>query len=263
MQTVSKLLFSVCIFTVIYFANLFFLLERQRPQHADQLILTENLNGQSSKHVFFIIACVFNPAMFRSRFESYRRFEKHVLEFDVGLITVELASHNQIFQVTKPNNPHHVQLRTNDTIWYKENLINIGLKHLPSKCEYVAWVDLEVEFLNRNWVEESIKTLETHKVIQLFEFVRILGSKTNIVESHAGYSWCWTAKQNNPNYSAILLHNKETRGLNFKMVNKNIYCTTGSWLFFKKFFLPISKVKIRTNGYKNVILTDHAFELGL
>jgi hypothetical protein len=80
--------------------------------------------------------------------------------FGVHLLTIELAINNQSFQVTQPDNPDHYQLRTNDALWYKENLINIATRRSPPECVYIAWIDAEMQFLNLNWVEETKQALK-------------------------------------------------------------------------------------------------------
>ncbi|CAF4643035.1 unnamed protein product, partial [Rotaria sp. Silwood2] len=52
----------------------------------------------------------------------------------------------QTYEVTQPNNPHHLQVLAPSILWMKENLINISVKHLPAHIEYIAWIDTDIEF---------------------------------------------------------------------------------------------------------------------
>jgi hypothetical protein len=141
---------------------------------------------------FCVIACIFNPVSFESRYKSYMLFEQHILSFGVYLMTIELVVGNQTFQVTDANNSRHLQFKTNDILWYKENLINIGIKRSPAHCNYIAWIDLEVRFLNMNWVRDTMNALEQFKVVQLFEIVKILGPESQTIEAHMAYGQCFS-----------------------------------------------------------------------
>jgi hypothetical protein len=45
---------------------------------------------------------------------------------------VELAFGNRPFEVTDPDNPRHVQVRSGHELWHKENLVNLGVARLPA-----------------------------------------------------------------------------------------------------------------------------------
>jgi hypothetical protein len=153
-------------------------------------------SSASSQNALCVIANIFNPAGFRSRYKSYDQFRSHIESFGARLITVELAFGNQTFKVTNPRDPNHVQLRTDDVMWYKENLINIGIRKSPSDCEYVAWIDLEVEILNTDWVRDTVEALDKFKVVQLYEVVRLLGPERDLVEVHHGKALCFRLDDN-------------------------------------------------------------------
>ncbi len=138
---------------------------------------------------FCVIAAIFNPASFKTQYERYEKFKAHILTFGLRLITIELAYKNQSFQVTQPNTPNNIQLVTEDVLWYKENLINIAVNN-STDCAYIAWLDIELEFLNRDWVKNTIEALESYKLVQPFEMVRIKGLKSEIVESYPSFSFC-------------------------------------------------------------------------
>jgi hypothetical protein len=179
---------------------------------------------------FCVIATVYNPVSFQSRYNSYIQFEQHMSSFGVYLITIELVVGNQSFKVTQANNSRHLQFKTDDILWYKENLINIGIKRSPDHCKYIAWIDLEVEFLNKNWIRETISSLKNSKIVQLFEIVRILGPNLEVLDTQKAYGWC-----NARNRTGLtgLLRKK------YKMKFKS-YCTAGyAWAAKKSTLLEI------------------------
>ncbi len=85
-----------------------------------------------------VLTVVTNPPRFYSRYKLYQAFEKHVLDSGGIPWTIELAFRDRHFEVTDPNNPNHIQLRSPAQLWHKENLLNILLRRLPANFEYVA-----------------------------------------------------------------------------------------------------------------------------
>jgi hypothetical protein len=101
-----------------------------------------------------VIAVVFNPVKYASRYEHYENFARHMGSSGVNLYTVEcifpsttrFGLPRQNFEVTQPNNPRHVQISAPWILWMKENLINIAVNRLPAHVEYIAWIDADIEF---------------------------------------------------------------------------------------------------------------------
>lgn len=118
--------------------------------------------------VLDVIAVISNPCRYATRWHHYRLFEKHMLDSGVRLTTVELAQGNRQFEVTSPDNPRHIQLRTFQELWHKENLIDIGIAHLPSDWQYVAWIDADITFNNPYWAYETLHALQRWDVVQCF-----------------------------------------------------------------------------------------------
>jgi hypothetical protein len=130
---------------------------------------------------------------------------------------VELAYRDQQFYVTDKKNPRHLQIRGTIPLWHKENMINIGVKLLPSNWKAMAWIDADVEFENVNWAMDTLKVLNgCRDVVQLFshavdmnkhmEAMSIFPSfgfqyskksrygGTGINMWHPGYAWACTKK---------------------------------------------------------------------
>lgn len=120
------------------------------------------------KNKLYVITVVSNPMRYRSRIKLYREFAERVHAAGAVLITVEAAFADRNFEVTESGNPHHVQVRTKHEIWNKENLVNIGIRHLPHDWEYVAWIDADVMFARPDWVQETISQLQHYSVVQMF-----------------------------------------------------------------------------------------------
>lgn len=112
----------------------------------------------------------------------------------VRLTTVELAYGDHAFQVTTPDSPLDVQVRSLDELWVKENLINIGISRLPSDWEYVAWIDGDLSFTNPNWVQETLHQLQTHHIVQLFQNTIDLGPNGETLQVHTGFAYQYVTR---------------------------------------------------------------------
>ena len=103
---------------------------------------------------FAVITVIFNPIRYRSRYEHYHKFDEHMTRSGVTLLTVEcifddeerLSLARQKFEITRPNDPRHLQVKAQSVFWLRENLINIAVKRLPLYIEYIAWLDADIEF---------------------------------------------------------------------------------------------------------------------
>jgi hypothetical protein len=122
-----------------------------------------------------VIAVVFNPLRFQSRYNLYKDFETHALATGAELWTVECAFGDRPYEVTCADNPRHIQFRSEHELWHKERMINIAVSRLPQDWQYVAWVDADVTFVNSDWVHETMQQLQHYQVVQLFTHAMDVG----------------------------------------------------------------------------------------
>lgn len=115
-----------------------------------------------------VITAISNPFRYYSRYRLYQGFEKMVAEAGAILWTVELATRDRHFEITSPDNPRHIQLRSPAILWHKENLLNIGIQRLPDDAEYVAWIDADIQFARPDWVQETLHQLQIYRVVQMW-----------------------------------------------------------------------------------------------
>jgi hypothetical protein len=114
------------------------------------------------------VTAIFNPDRYRTRYSHYRAFAEHMLDSGVVLHTVELAYGDRAFEVTEPGNALHVQLRTRDDMWYKENLQNIAVVRMLPECKYLAFIDADIVMTRRDWAYEAVHLMQRYPVVQLF-----------------------------------------------------------------------------------------------
>jgi len=103
--------------------------------------------------------------------------------------------------VTSADNPWAIQLRTNDIMWYKENLDNIAFKKLYKligPTGSVAWIDGDIAFSNPKWVDETLRLLKEFKFVQLFSRCHSLGPNSEILTDDPSFAYQWCNKLDTP-----------------------------------------------------------------
>jgi len=148
---------------------------------------------EDNLHVIMVVS---NPCQYKKRYILARNFIERMLdEENVILYIVELCHNNQEFVVTDKKNRRHLQIRTETApLWHKENMVNMGVKHLlPKNWKAVAWVDADIEFESNTWALDTLKILNGCKdIVQIFSQAIDLNhdnTPMNIFTS-AGYQLC-------------------------------------------------------------------------
>lgn len=134
-----------------------------------------------------VIAVIMNPIRYKSRYALYEKFHAYMHAAGVDLWTVELAFGDRPFLVTQPDCHRHIQLRTLDELWHKENLINVALSYLPPDWKYVAWIDADIEFKRADWVSETLHQLQHYQVVQMWETCVDLGPQEQVIATHNSF----------------------------------------------------------------------------
>lgn len=127
-------------------------------------------NNQKIEEKLHMIICVSNPCLYQKRYKLAREFIRRMRNnLDVILYVVELVYDNNDFVVTDHWNKNHMRIRTDSKpIWLKENLLNIGVKMLPSDWKAVAFCDADIRFENIHFADDALRILNGYKdVIQL------------------------------------------------------------------------------------------------
>ncbi len=138
---------------------------------------------------FYVIATIFNPSRYQSRYRLYEAFCKHVAAAGATLVTIELAFQDQPFVVTESKNRHHIQLRSDHHIWYKENLVNVAIRRLPPAWTHAAWLDADIAFARPDWLQQTVLKLERHPFVQMFTHALDLGPKYEPLKSYEGFAY--------------------------------------------------------------------------
>ena len=138
----------------------------------------------------YVVAVIFNPIRFRSRWKLYQDFAKRVDESGAKLFTVEAAFGQREFAIASPDDPLTLGVRVSQELWLKENLVNLGVQRLPPDWRYVAWVDADVAFARDDWADETRQQLQHHPVVQMWGQSIDLGPKHEPLNAAKSFAWC-------------------------------------------------------------------------
>jgi len=136
-----------------------------------------------------VITSYFNPCGYNRIRENYDRFAEGMRNDGAELLTVEMALDDDPYQLSsqcrlRGRRDHH-------QLWQKERLLNHAIENLSDDVDAVAWIDCDIQFLNRNWVEETKRALETLHVVQLFEdcYTQLPSGKIEPMKPSTGFAY--------------------------------------------------------------------------
>jgi hypothetical protein len=153
---------------------------------------------------FYIVTMLSNPLRFKSRYNLFEDFKKHMHESGMGdnFIVIEVGFGDRKHQITEADNENHIQLQTHDELWHKENALNIAVSRLPSDWEYVAWIDADVKFLRQDWAIETVHQLQHHMVVQMWQTASALGPGYEVTNDTTikSFGYCYAAGLPRPSW---------------------------------------------------------------
>ena len=152
---------------------------------------------ENKLHVIVVIS---NPCLYATRYKLFNEFLRRLEDEEhVEIYVVEMIYPKQKYMITNKNNKHHLQLFTKVPIWHKENMINLGVKLLPTNWKAMAWIDADIEFENNNWALDTLKILNgTKDIVQLFSHCIDMDKDecTMNIFSSFGFNFCKNKKYN-------------------------------------------------------------------
>ena len=140
---------------------------------------------------FYVISVMTNPERYAQRPKLFKEFMARMQNYKVNHVVVECVQGDRPYEVTDDKNPMHIQLRTRSVLWMKENLVNIAIARLPQNWKYVAWIDGDVDFVNPDWVEDTLHELQHAPVVQLFEHAIDLGPDHEFLNKWESFGSCY------------------------------------------------------------------------
>jgi hypothetical protein len=234
--------------------------------HLVQHIHKTDLNSDNTLHVIGVIE---NPMRYQSRIRLFREWYAAMLKTpNVKVYVVETAYGDRRFEVTEKDNPQHLQLHSHQPIWHKENMINLGVKHLlPLDWKYVSWCDADVFFDHEGWALESLHQMQDYSLIQPWSDCLDLGFTGRVLQTfkslcyqhqlgvpkqmhpsqpyqyaHSGFAWCarrdfWEAVGGLMDFAILgsadhhmaFASIGEVMNTIHKGMNKNFFTLCGQW----------------------------------
>ena len=143
-----------------------------------------------------VTTMIYNPVRYKSRHRLYNGFAKHVEDSGAKLFTCEVQFGGREFEVTEAGNPYHLQLRTDNELWLKENALNLMISRVPLDFNYIAWIDADVTFARPDWAQETIQQLQHYEVVQMFSNSIDLGPNEEPVDQ--SYGWIESIRRKSP-----------------------------------------------------------------
>lgn len=143
---------------------------------------------------FLVICTVSNALRYSSRYVLYRQFLQHMYESGAQVYTIEIQQGDRDFQVTEPNNKYHLQLRTKEIIWLKENSFNLGINRISTlfpEVKYFAFIDADIEFSRKDWIEETLNQMQIYDWTQMFQTAIDLGPDGEAISTSQGFMYSY------------------------------------------------------------------------
>lgn len=138
-----------------------------------------------------IVTTIFNPMRYRTRLKLYQDFVRMVEASGAILWTVEVATGDREFSITMPDNPHHLQLRTDTIAWHKERALNLMIERLPFNWKYACWMDSDVSFARGDFADEIKHALQIYDFVQPFSQSVDLGPNYEILNTFRSFAWSY------------------------------------------------------------------------
>jgi len=139
------------------------------------------------RDILYVVLPYFNYCGFKRRQELFIKFVNEIQHVKgIRIVVSELVG---LAPLPKLPVWKHVKNKSNTPVWVKEKLINVGIKNLPDEWKYVAWVDADITFLNHEWVQDTIDTLQTNDVVQMFRTAVNLGPNNEAIKIDKGFGY--------------------------------------------------------------------------
>lgn len=152
----------------------------------------------------WLIGVVSNPVRYGIRYNLfYKWLERMKRAPGLNLFIVEVQQGEREFVVTEKGNPSHLQMRTTDELWIKENMMNLATQRIATgvdehvagvKCEYIAFCDTDIYFEHETTFHlETIHQLQTYDIVQMWETGVDLGPTGQIISPvpHQSFMSCY------------------------------------------------------------------------
>lgn len=125
-------------------------------------------NNDTSEAI--VIACYFNPMKSPYRLRGFKKFYEGIKHYNHKIIECSIGdSKLELHDFVPAEN--YVSTHTKSLLWHKETLLNNLIKTLPVNFKYIFWLDADVLFTNKCWLEDSVGVMKNGaNMVQPFEY---------------------------------------------------------------------------------------------
>lgn len=113
-----------------------------------------------------VVLCHFSPAGFRRPAENARRVVADMRAAGVPVFPIELVGRGGLQELVNP----FMVVESESVMFHKENLLNIAVDSLPKKHSKIVFIDADVRFNKRDWVDSASAAMDSADVIQPMEW---------------------------------------------------------------------------------------------
>jgi len=138
----------------------------------------------------YVILPYFNYCQYKSRTRLFLEFIKRIYNNPmIKIVIVEGTPKGKPFDLPDFTDKIalHIKVELSDSVWIKENLINLAIRNLPMDWNYVSWIDADLTFMNPAWAQDTIQLLKTYDVVQLFHTAVQLGPEGETLKTDKGF----------------------------------------------------------------------------
>jgi hypothetical protein len=140
-----------------------------------------------------IMCMMSNPIGFKRRVHLAKRFIDRMNERnDINLYIAEIVYDDGKYEITDKNCPNHLQLKSHYPMWHKENAINVLVSRmLKDDWRCFCWIDMDIIFENKHWVEDTLEVLntDTPTFAQLFSHAVDMDRNENPMSIFQGFGY--------------------------------------------------------------------------
>ena len=142
----------------------------------------------------YVLAVIFNPIRYRSRWKLYQDFARRVKHSGAKLYVAEIAFGHRDFVIGQddPVAPDYVlQLATETELWMKEAALKLLTARLPIAAQYLAYMDADVGLVRDDWANEVVQGLQHYDVLQPWSEAEDLGPDHTTIARHHSFVYSW------------------------------------------------------------------------
>ena len=164
-----------------------------------------------TKSKLHVILPISNPMNFKVREQRFQECLQKLLKVaNINIIVVRLIYEGHSLLSVNRSKPYTellISTTRENILWSKENLINIGVDYIKQHFTnnevnesnqdrfyseiFIAWIDADIDFMNRSWVTDTIRELRALEMngngsggfVQLFSQANFLGPKNEIIKT--------------------------------------------------------------------------------